>query len=155
MLTLFDMLKIYELKDKHYSLVCKMFNHEIVYEIKDFNGNTERDIALRKFIGDLIEYNLNEYLLNVKDISGDEFIRLIESRDLLWNKVLNWILINKYKTEQMVQGLDRVKYEIRDCAITQEQKKLYKLWMEGMEVINRVVKRWKDDNDKLFDYAKK
>ena len=55
----------------------------------------------------------------------------------------------------MVQGLDRVKYEIRDCAITQEQKKLYKLWMEGMEVINRVVKRWKDDNDKLFDYAKK
>lgn len=144
------MIKIYELKDKNYSCVVRQWSvGKIIYIDEDFNSSSDRNVDIRRLMGDLIFDNLCHLLLHVKHVKATDKLRVVEARDICREKLIPLCQEHRYETPRLVAGIKKYEHEIRDLAIDNKSKIWRAEWNEGMEVINRVVDYWSKENEKL------
>ena len=126
------MIKFYEIKDKHYSGVFKQWSvNKIIYVVEDFNSNSERNIDLRKIVGDLIYDNLNHLLLYVKNVNPADRLRTVEARDICYQKLIPLCREHRYNTPKLMQEVKKYENEIRDLAVDSKSK----IWRNEWETL--------------------
>lgn len=144
------MIKFYEVKDKHYSCVCKQWSSgKIHYIIEDFESNATRNVDIRQLIGDLVYDNLCTMLIYVKDLNPADYLRVVEAHSICREKLIPLCEEHRYNLPRLRAGLKEYENELRDLAMDTKSKIYRSEWNEGLEYIDKLLDYWKKEELKL------